>query len=773
LRSRAPSPGLARTGHHLSISLLVAFLPLLIGGRVVPFHLSDPAMGSASLDSIAYWVFLTEDAWEASAPPGVGLTELPGRLRTRSRWLRALSVDVPTHRVPELFDLEGVRRILPVGRLPVGGPVGGKVAREAVASPSGPGPGARTDSLYGNLGAALEVLGIPAAHALGFLGTGTRIGILDGLFFSNHAALRLTPPIAVRDFVEQDGSVEPGLEDPPEAASHGTALWSLVSGDWPGNFRGAAPGARVLLARVYTGTDPVGADEDRWVAGLEWLETQGARIVLSGVGFRNFQGGEYTQEELDGDGAPATIAADEAAKRGVLVVAPVGNGGPGLMTLQSPSDGDSVLAVGAVNALGSRSAFSAEGPTADGRSKPDLLAPGEAIPVALGVGEETMGEVEGTEFAGALLAGAAALFVEAYPERGPMGVLQALETSTNSSSGGFPRVPRVAPAILFPEGVLALPVQEMDAQGFVTSLGPQFEWNVPSIHPLGLPVTFHLEFAEDSVFQEILRKDSVMGTFARRLQEPLPPRTRLFWRVEARSTQGVGWATPPQGPLEVPSWVSLDVLNDPGGIQVTNPQPEFRWTAMELPGPAGPFTFELQILSDREGVVIQSYPGLGEDHHRIGEPLPFNLPLRWRVIAQVRAGQADTVASAGPFVVTGGANPPVTHLYQNFPNPFPNPAEGIWETRIWFDLARTSVVELAVFDMRGRRVRSLIPGRGCGPTELPPGLYGRERGPPADPCTTFAWDGQDERGSGVSPGVYLLRLRAGPVVEVRRVVYWP
>jgi len=681
-------------------------------------------------------------------------------------------VDVPEHRVPELFELNGVRKIQPVRRLMVPGHVEREATREARAISSVSGPEVRTDTLYGDLGTALEVLGVPAAHALGFMGIGTRVGILDGFFFADHAALRLNPPIAARDFVEQDGLVEPGLGDPPGAASHGTALWSLIGGDLPGTLVGAAPGAGILLARIYTESDPVGADEDRWVAGLEWLETQGARIVLSGVGFRNFQGGEYTQEELDGDVAPATQAADEAAKRGVLVVAPIGNGGPGLLTLQSPADGDSVLAAGAVNAQGTRSSFSAEGPTADGREKPDLMAPGEAIPAASATDDESLEEVQGTEFAGALLAGAAALFVEAYPERGPMGVLQALEISASSSGGEFSLVPRVASAILFPEGVWALPLQEVDAQGNVTSLAPQFQWDVPSLHPLGLPVTFLLDFAEDSVFQDILLEDSVVGTFARRLQEPLPPRTRLFWRVEARSTQGVGWATPPQGPLEVPSWVTLDVLNHPGGTEVADPQPEFRWTAMELPGPAGPFTFDLQVLSDRGGEVLQSYPSLVEEHHRIGEPLPFNLPLRWRVIAKARAGQADTVASAGPFVVTSGANPPVTLLYQNFPNPFPNPNEGIWETRIWFDLARTSVVELSVFDMRGRMVRSLIPGRGCGPTELPPGLYGREEGPSSDPCTAFTWDGQDESGGKVSPGVYLLRLRAGSVVEVRRVVYW-
>ena len=758
-----------RYRRHLGPSLIVAFIPLLLGGNVLDLPMSAPDLGSSPPDSTAYWLFLTQDAWEASGASR-GLTGIPGRVRTRSRWLRALSVVVPNPRVSELAEIPGVYEVLPVRRLMSPRYAEGGLGAD-IRLPS-PFP-TRADTLYGELGPALHVLEVPAAHALGFRGAGTRIGVLDGFFFPDHASLRSHPPIAVRDFVDEDASVEPGLEDPSGAASHGTALWSLLSGDWPGTLTGSAPEAGILLARILSEDDPIGADEDRWVAGLEWLETQGARVVLSGVGFRNFGGGTYTLEGLNGDVAPATRAADEAARRGVLVVAPIGNGGPDLQTLQSPADGDSVLAVGAVSVMGTPLAFSARGPTADGRVKPDLLAPGEALTVASGLADEILEEVQGTEFAAALLAGAAALFVEAYPERGPMGVIQALEISAISHQDGYARVPRVAPAILFPEGVWATPLQEVNAQGQVTSLAPRFQWNAPTFHPLGLPVTFHLDFAEDSLFQGVLLEDSVVGTFARRLQEPLPPRTRLFWRVEARSIQGVGWATPPQGPLEIPSWVSLDVLNDPSGTQVSDPQPEFRWTAMELPGPAGPFTFELQILLDREGDVIQSYPGLGEDHHRIGEALPFNLPLRWRVIAQARAGPADTVASAGPFVVTGGANPPVTTLYQNFPNPFPNPADGIWETRIWFDLAQQSVVELAVYDMRGRLVRSLIPGRGCGSTELPPGLYGREDGPSSDPCAAFAWDGEDESGRKVSPGVYLLRLRAGGVVAVRRMVYWP
>jgi hypothetical protein len=353
-----------------------------------------------------------------------------------------------------------------------------------------------------------------------------------------------------------------------------------------------------------------------------------------------------------------------------------------------------------------------------------------------------------------------------------MDLLEALALSAQDAGESSGLVPRLAPAVLFPDGVFAIPLQEVNAQGQVTSLAPQLRWNAPTLHPLGLPVTFRLEFAEDSTFQQPLLTDSVVGTFARRLPEPLPSRTRLYWRVEARSFQGIRRSSQIEGPVEVPPWVHLDVLNDPSGTEVSDPQPEFRWTAVELLGPGGPLSFEVQVLSDREGEIIQSYSGLQEGPLTIEEPLPFNVPLRWSVIAEARTGAVDTVTSAGPFVVTGGENPPVTILYQNFPNPFPNRSEGLEGTRIWFDLAEQSRVSLAVFDIRGRLVRNLIPGPGCGPVELPPGLYGREAGAPPDPCTSFSWDGRGNGGQRVSPGVYLLRLQAGGVVEVRRMVFW-
>ncbi|MFC1660751.1 S8 family serine peptidase [Gemmatimonadota bacterium] len=758
----------------VALFAVLALAPAFVGSESGRDGLSTtlPVASPDHADSLLLWLSFSPETW---ASPGLipRLQAEGARIRVRSRWLQALSVEIPRHRLPSLEGIVGLRRVRPVASWSQA--VESAMHRDDSFRGDGAlrAGGGVADSLYGELGASLEVLDIPQAHGLGFSGSGIRVGILDGAFRADHALLTTSSLIGVRDFVDEDGSVAPDPGDPPEAATHGTALWALAAGELPQGYRGVAPGVEVLLGRIRADGPVLRVDEDRWVAGLEWLESQGARIVISGVSFRLFDDFQYPLNDLDGDTSPATRAADEAARRGVLVVAPVGNDGPGLGSLGVPADGDSVLAAGAVDSRGVVAAFSSAGPTGDGRRKPDLFAPGVGLLTASAQGYQVLERATGTEFSGALLAGAAALLVEAYPDRSPMEILGMLNRSIPPDTGAFGGVPRIASALVFPEGITAFPADEVDAEQQVTTLTPQFRWDAPLLHPLGLPVTFSLEFSEDSLFRGMYVADSVVGTFARRLQAPLPPRSRLFWRVAASSIQGIRRSSGVNGPFTVPSWVTLETLNDPSGSEIADPQPEFHWTAMGLSPPAGPFTFNLQVLSDRGEEVIRDFPGLSELRLTVPSPLPFNQPMRWRVIAEARSGTADTVTSAGPFVVTSRTRPPITILYQNFPNPFPNRETGSEETRIWFDLAESGPVELTVYDIRGRLVRHLIPSRGCPSVELEAGLYGREEGQSTDPCVSFLWDGRDDGANRVAPGVYLLRLRAGGAMEVRRVVFWP
>ena len=90
--------------------------------------------------------------------------------------------------------------------------------------------------------------------------------------------------------------------------------------------------------------------------------------------------------------------------------------------------------------------------------------------------------------------------------------------------------------------------------------------------------------------------------------------------------------------------------------------------------------------------------------------------------------------------------PTVSELQQNFPNPF-NPS-----TTIPFTVAEHGPIELDVFDLLGRPVRSLVSG------PVPAGDH------------AVIWDGSDESGSRVGSGVYLYRLRGHGVDHTRKLM---
>ena len=114
------------------------------------------------------------------------------------------------------------------------------------------------------------------------------------------------------------------------------------------------------------------------------------------------------------------------------------------------------------------------------------------------------------------------------------------------------------------------------------------------------------------------------------------------------------------------------------------------------------------------------------------------------------------------------SQPPVTLLYQNFPNPFP--ALGEIATCLSFDLAIASEVQLDILDLHGSLVRRLVPGPGLGPV-VAAGRYGRSDtgGAPCDP--RLMWDGRADNGREVPAGVYLYKLRASGVTQFRRIVF--
>ena len=93
-----------------------------------------------------------------------------------------------------------------------------------------------------------------------------------------------------------------------------------------------------------------------------------------------------------------------------------------------------------------------------------------------------------------------------------------------------------------------------------------------------------------------------------------------------------------------------------------------------------------------------------------------------------------------------GVVPAEFALAQNFPNPFNA------STTIAFQLAFASQVELAVYNISGQRVRTLISG------SLPAGHH------------RLQWDGRNDRGEPAASGAYLYQLSASDFVATRQLM---
>lgn len=351
------------------------------------------------------------------------------KIRTLSRWFNAVSVEATGYQLRALERTPFVSSINLVSSFKRDDPPPSPSATSFPARISG--RNIRTD--YGPSLAQLEQIGVPELHELGYSGRGVIVCMLDTGFRKSHQAFLNARLLAERDFVNGDGDVQQDLSDPNDYSdSHGTGTWSVLGGFSPGQLVGPAYGADILLAKTEIADDERPIEEDYWVAGIEWAESLGAEVVSSSLGYVDW----YTFADMDGRTAVTTRAANRAVSLGVVVVNAAGNERDDPWGhIIAPADGFGVIAVGAVDARGHIASFSSPGPTFDGRTKPEVCAQGVDNWMAgnRADGSDTFRRGSGTSFATPLVAGAAALILEAHRDWTPRRVRQALlQTAENS-----------------------------------------------------------------------------------------------------------------------------------------------------------------------------------------------------------------------------------------------------------------------------------------------------------------------------------------------------
>ncbi|MEZ4387949.1 MAG: S8 family serine peptidase [Candidatus Krumholzibacteriia bacterium] len=353
------------------------------------------------------------------------------RIDHESRWLNALSVRATDLQLVALAALPVVERMELVAtfRRPTP-PVDSAerdLARAIMAEARARGT-VRDGLDYGGSLAGLEQINVPAVHAMGVTGAGVVVGMLDTGFKTTHEALQSVTVLARHDFINDDDVVENEPGDPASQHDHGTKTLSTIMGFKDGALVGPAFGASVILAKTEDTSAEYPAEEDNWVAGLEWVEALGADVVSSSLGYYDW----YEFADLDGNTAVTTIAADLAVGRGLVVVNSAGNErGSGFGHIIAPADGDSVITVGAVNLTGAIAGFSSPGPTYDGRIKPDVSAQGVSNHVVSASNDAGYSLADGTSFSCPLTAGVAALVLSRVPGLTPLQVREALRQTAD------------------------------------------------------------------------------------------------------------------------------------------------------------------------------------------------------------------------------------------------------------------------------------------------------------------------------------------------------
>lgn len=217
--------------------------------------------------------------------------------------------------------------------------------------------------------------------------------------------------------------------------SHGRSVLSTMAAWKDGLLVGTAPLAEYFLVRTEDAATEYVIEEYNWLRGAELVDSAGVDIINSSLGYTQFDEAtqSHTFADLNGNTTVITRAADWAAATGMLVVNSAGNSGDSPWRyIGAPADADSILTIGAVDSLGIYASFSSQGPTADGRIKPNVTALGKLAAVATGTGSVIRGN--GTSFSGPIIAGMAACLWQGHRDKNAQQIIKAIEQSASRAS---------------------------------------------------------------------------------------------------------------------------------------------------------------------------------------------------------------------------------------------------------------------------------------------------------------------------------------------------
>lgn len=282
---------------------------------------------------------------------------------------------------------------------------------------------------YGAADAQVKSLDGQKLHSSNFRGKGMMIAVFDGGFMNvdKIPALHGIKLAGIKDFVV------PKSDNIFSEMEHGTMVLSTMAANEPGVYMGIAPEAEYLLVRCEDERTESLAEEDYWAEAAEYADSCGVDVINSSLGYHAFDDSstDHLYWEQDGNTALISRTASMCADKGIVCVNSAGNDGMGSWKkINFPADARDILTVGSINEQGMNAAFSAVGPTADGRIKPDVMAYGSPTSVITGRG--SIINDNGTSFSAPLIAGMVACLWQALPHKTAKQIIKLVKLAGNN-----------------------------------------------------------------------------------------------------------------------------------------------------------------------------------------------------------------------------------------------------------------------------------------------------------------------------------------------------
>ncbi len=263
----------------------------------------------------------------------------------------------------------------------------------------------------------------------GWTGAGVTVAVID-------SGVADVPGFEGRVIHQENISAAPASGD---QYGHGTFVAGLV--------HRVAPGADIVSIKLSDANGSV--DVTQVLAALQWVRANQERYSIDVV---NLSFGNDSKQSAHV--SPLNYAVQQVWDAGMVVVASAGNLGNGSNTVTKPGDDPLIISVGSSDEHGTSKRdddtippFVSRGPTQDGLSKPDLVAPGTRL-ISLRAPGSTVDTMHpqarvgddgfrgsGTSFSAPIVSGIVAQMLQADPTLTPNQVKHGLLAGATAISG--------------------------------------------------------------------------------------------------------------------------------------------------------------------------------------------------------------------------------------------------------------------------------------------------------------------------------------------------